>query len=188
MEFFERYDKKVIEEFALRVTSKSYDLIFSTYVSPNDTDNFDFVSIDGAKALEVTTVISENEISAYIYEKELSKGKKKLSVEKIRDAKLKEDGTLAFWYGGGLNEIKNTILTAIEKKHSIAIHRMKNTNIKLVDLCICMVDGSLYDLRTFEIAFHSLEKYIFKNIFFITPSYFIRYSKEAGFQEYTKCI
>ena len=170
MEFFKRYDKKVIEEFALRVISKSYDLKFSTYVSPKDTDNFDFVSIDGAKALEVTTVISENEMSAYIYEKELNKGKKNLSAKKIRDAKLKEDGALVFWYGGGLNEIKNIILTTIQKKHNIAIHRMENTNIELVDLCICMVDGSLYDLRSFEIAFYGLEKYIFKNIFFITPS------------------
>ena len=189
MAFFKRYDKKIIEEFAIRTISKSFDSKFSLYTSPKDTDNFDFISPNKKEALEITTVISKNEMKAYIYEKELSCGKNNLKPNKISNVKLREDGTLYSYDGGSMCEIRQKILDIIKKKHEIATKRKENTCVDIVDLCICMVDGSLYDINSFEIQFSNLlEESIFKNIFFITPSYFIKYNKECGFEEYDRKI
>lgn len=46
MEFFERYNKKVIEEFALGVITESFDKKYGAYIKSQDSDNFDFISPD----------------------------------------------------------------------------------------------------------------------------------------------
>ncbi|MBR7163885.1 MAG: hypothetical protein IKD21_02840 [Clostridia bacterium] len=189
MGFFKCYDKKIIEEFAIRTISKSFDSKFSLYDSPEDTNNFDFISPNKKEAIEITTVIPENEMQAYIYEKELYCGKNNLNPNKISNVKLREDGTLYSYNGGSMYEIGQKILEIIKKKHEIAIKRKENTCIDIVDLCICMVDGSLYDINSFEIQFSDLlEESIFRNIFFITPSSFIKYNKQCGFEEYDRKI
>lgn len=165
MDIYERFDKNIIEKFSLETIAKSYDSKYKGYISPHNTDNFDFISKDMLAALEVTTVIPHNEIEAHKYMVERKKGKKNLSIKKVRDGETKEDGSLLSWYGGGMNEIKNKILLAIQRKNDIAISRMRKSNIKSVDLCVCIVDGGLFDLRSFEIAFSNFNEYIFENIF-----------------------
>ena len=184
MDVCERFDKTIIEKFSLETIAKSYDSKYMEYVSPQNTDNFDFVSKDMLAGLEVTTVIPCNEIEAHKYQIELNKGKKNLSIKKILNGKIKEDDSLHSWYGGGMGEIKNKILLTLQKKNNIAIRRLQQSKIKSVDLCICIVDGGLFDLSSFEIAFSNFNEYIFENIFFITRSYFIRYNKNVGFQEF----
>lgn len=189
MEFFKRYDKKIIEEFAIRTISRSFNSKFSLYDSPKDTDNFDFISPNKKEALEITTVIPKNEMQAYIYEKELYCGKNNLNPNKISNVKLQEDGSLYSYNGGSMSEIRQKILEIIKKKHNRAVKRKENTGIDIVDLCICMVDGSLYDINSFKIQFSNLlEESIFRNIFFITPSCFIKYNKACGFEEYDRKI
>jgi len=188
MGFFERYDKNIMEEFALRVISNSFDVQYSFYIHSQDTDNFDFISPDKKAALEITSVIPQNEIEAYVYEKHLSSGKTKLNANKVLEANLREDGSLYSYYGGSMTEIKGKILKAIADKQDIAIRRSRETFIETIDLCICIQGGSLFDMYSFELAFRNLDTYIFSNIFFITPSYFIRYNKECGFEEYPRIL
>ena len=83
-------------------------------------------------------------------------------------------------------EIKNAILDSLERKQQKACKRLKDKNYQNIDLCFCIQDGSLFDLFSFRIAFDNLDKYIFQNIFFITPSYFIRYNTKVGFEEYPR--
>lgn len=188
MSYFERYDKKVMESFALRVLTKSFDAEFGEYFSPDNTNNFDFLSKDGKSALEVTTIIPQNVMEAYKYEKEYHKGKRNLSTKRIKNVKTRDDGSLRSYYGGDMREIACKILETINIKHHKAIKRIKNLNVNSVDLCICMDDGGLFDLNSFEIAFEGFEDYIFENIFFITSSYFVRYNKIHNFQEYERKI
>ena len=78
MEIWEQYSKEIIENFAINVVAKSFNKKYSTYFSPENSDNFDFISPDETEALEVTLVIPENERREYIYEREKHKGKKDL--------------------------------------------------------------------------------------------------------------
>ena len=64
--------------------------------------------------------------------------------------------------------------------------RIKVKNYHYIDLCLCIQDGSIFDLNSFKMAFTNLDKYLFQNIFFITPSHFIRYNKKIGFEEYPR--
>ena len=58
--FFERFDKKIIEKFALQTISKSFNYTYGEFILPNDTNNFDAVSLDNSRALEVTIAVAEN--------------------------------------------------------------------------------------------------------------------------------
>ena len=185
MTYYNRYDKKTIESFAIETISKSYDSKFSKYNSPNSTDNFDFLSEDLTCALEVTTAIPDNMFEAYKFEKEQLKGKDNLSIEKIDRAKLDKNGKLISWRGGTMKETERKIVEAINTKEAKAKKRLQNSKVKIVDLCICLQDGSLFDLKAFKDTFKNFDNYIFINIFFITPSYFIRYNKDSGFQEFS---
>ena len=180
------YDKRNIEKYAIETIAASYDSKYAKYQPPIDCDNFDFVSIDGKNALEVTLVIPANERQAHIYEIERGKGKTKLDPQRIKWAKLKPDGALHSYYGGSMAEIRQAILDSIEHKQEKALRRLKSKNYLSVDLCICVVDGSLFDILSYEMSFPNLDRFVFQNIFFITPSYFIRFSKDKGFLEYPK--
>ena len=188
MNFFERYSKEIIEPFAIKTIGLSYSKEYLNYVAPNDTNNFDYISPSGDNALEITLVTSENEMNAYVYEKLKAQDKQDLKTSHIEWAKLKDDGKLLFYRGGSMGEIKREIYKALNKKQDKALKRLKDKTYNSVDLCICMVDGSLFDQYSFELAFDNLDEYIFTNIFFITPSYFICYNKNSGFKEYPRII
>ena len=188
MNFFERYDKNIIEPFALNAISKSFSKNYINYFSPEDLDNFDYISADGVSALEITAVIPRNVMEAYKYEKLLNKGNKIPSAKTITDVKTTGDGNLVSYYGGNMHEIAFGVLNAINKKNDKAKKRITNSKIKIVDLCICIEDGCLFELQDFESFFSNLNDTLFENIFFITSSHFISYNKNEGFVEHKRKI
>ena len=109
MNSFERYEKGKTEPFVLSVISKSFDSKYDEYNYPEDTDNFDFISPDDKRALEVVFAIPQNEINTYTYEKALSKNspesKKEATKRKIKEAKFDKDGNIIRYYGGSIQEI-----------------------------------------------------------------------------------
>ena len=182
-----RYDKKIIEPFALSMIARSFNPKYSQYYSPKDPNNFDYLSNDVTKALEITVVVPENEKQGMIYEKELTKGKQPV-LGRVEQAKINEKGDLISYRGGSMSEIRCMIRERLEEKNAKALRRIERTSYKQVDLCICIVDGSLFDLFSFQLSFDDLHKYVFDNIFFITPSHFIKYDKVNGYQEYEMAI
>ena len=184
--FFERYNKKVMEPFAITVIAKSFDTKYAQYVHPIDDDNFDFISSDGLHAMEIVSVIPENEKKAYQYEVQLSKGKIDLRANKIKDAVVREDCSLLSYYGGSLRSIITAIKKAVDYKCKIAKRRKTIKSYETVDLCVCVQDGGLMDLYSYRIADFDFKESQFDNIFFITPSHFFRYSKDTDFEEYLR--
>lgn len=189
--FFERYDKGITEPFAISVISKSFDSKYAEYSQPEDTDDFDFVSPDGKRAVEVVYVIPPNEMNAYKYEKAFSKensseSKKKATKEKVKQAKFDEYGNIRCYYGGSLQEIIKGIKNTVATKNEKAKKRKNFEKYESVDLCIGVQDGSLMDIQSYRNAGFNFDEFIFDNIFFITPSYFFRYSTSTGFEEYTR--
>ena len=191
MIFFERYDKRITEPFAISVISKSYDLKYAEYIQPEDTDDFDFVSPDGKRAVEVVFVVPQNEMNAYKYEKAFYKensaeSKKNATKEKIKQAEFDEYGNIICYYGGSLQEIIKKIKNTVATKNEKAKKRKNFENYESVDLCVGIQDGSLMDIRSYRNAGFDFDDFIFDNIFFITPSHFFRYSAEVGFEEYKR--
>jgi len=182
--FFKRYDKGIIEPYALCVISKSFDSKYAEFYQPKDTDDFDYISPDGLHAVEVVLIISDNETKAYQYENELQKGKKNLDIKRIKDIEIKADGILYRYYGGSLGAIVNSIRDTIRKKSRIAKKRNATHQFETIDSCVCVQDGSLMDVHSYQIADFDFSDTPFDNIFFITPSYFFRYTKASGFEEY----
>ena len=114
-----RYSKEIIEPFAISTIAKSFDSEYGNYYSPKDTNNFDYLSLDGTKAIEITVVVPENEKQGMIYEKELAKGKHP-SVGKVSRAKTNENGNLISYRGGSMSEIRSKIKERIEEKNAKA--------------------------------------------------------------------
>lgn len=188
MDYYLRYDKEVMEPFALKTIGLSFNRRYLEYYSPYDSDNFDYISPNNDKGLEITTVISYNEIEAYVYEKHKAEGKQKLDLSRIKYGKADENGKLVFYFGGTMEEIKQKIIIAINKKQQKAEKRLAKCSFSDIDLCICINDGGLFDLNSFELFFIDLQKYLFKNIFFITSSHFICFNRDYGFKEYPRII
>ena len=186
--FFERYDKKHMESFAINVIAKSFDLKYATYVRPTDTDNFDYVSPDDLHAVEIVSVIPANELEAYKYEKQLAQGKKMPQSDRVINAIVREDGSLGGYYGGSLTAIIQSVKNAIIEKCTKARKRTNLQKYETIDLCICIVDGGLLDLYSFQNARFDFSESLFDNIFFITASCFIRYSKSSLYEEYSRKI
>ena len=184
---YSRYDKRIIEPFALSVLAASFSSVFATYTKPQTTDDFDYVSADGNSALEISLILPENEKEAYVYERELHlKGKRNVKKSRIANALFNNKNDLVFHFGGSMQEISSLITNRIIEKDAIAKRRIEKGLISSVDLCLCIVDGSLYDIHSFRLALPSLNSYIFERIFFITPSYFIVYKKNFGFSEFDR--
>lgn len=186
--FFERYSKEVIEPFAIAVIAKSFDIKYAQYIHPTDNDDFDYITLDGLHAVEAVLVIPENEKKAYEYEVQLSKGKTHLRINRIKDAVIREDGSLLSYYGGSLRSLIASIKEAVNVKCNKAKRRKAIKAFETVDLCVCVQDGSLMDLHSYRIAGFDFSESQFDNIFFITPSYFFRYSKATGFEEYPRIV
>lgn len=125
--------------------SKSFDSKYAEYIQPKDTDNFDFVSPDNKYAVEVVTIISKSEKNAYEYEKGLSKGKKNLSQERVKQLKTDESGNVYSYYGGSLQEIIKLIKNAIAIKNKKAKKRKNFEKYESIDLCCGRkLDGSVF--------------------------------------------
>lgn len=186
--FFERYSKKIIEPFAIGVLSESFDSRYAQYSQPIDTDDFDFISLDGLHAVEVVSVIPENELKAYEYEIQLSRGKTNLKTNRIKHAVVKDNGSLLRYYGGSISTIIRSIEETVGKKCMKVKRRKAMHRYDSVDLCLCIQDGGLMDLHSYEIAGFDFAETEFDNIFFITPSYFIRYTNTVGFEEYPRIV
>jgi len=181
-----RYDKRIIEPFALNTLAKSFDNRFNLYYKPENTDNFDFISLDNKRALEVVSVVSKNEMNAYVYENELLKGKQNLNTKNIKEARLNDDGSLQRYYGASIQELLSLIEERTEKKNTKAIIRAESSSFEVVDLCLCVDDGGLLDLNSCNAL--NFKSYIFNNIFIITSSCFLCYNKLSGFKEYRRVI
>ena len=181
-----RYDKKTIEPYALSVISQSYDESYANFLSPIDTDNFDYLSADGTIGLEISLIITRNEAEAYEYEKVFHKGKKKPNSKRIKNATFLPDGHLLSHRGGSLGELWLTLRERIQNKHDIALKRLSTNGCNRIELCLCIVDGSLTDLDDFKYYLDDMEQFVFDRVFFITSSRFICYDKQFGFEEYTK--
>ena len=139
--FFERYNKKVMEPFAITVIAKSFDTKYAQYVHPDDDDDFDYISGDGLHAVEVVSVILENERQAYEYEVQLSKGKTHLRTNRIKGAVVREDGSLFSYYGGSLRSLITSIKEKVNIKCDKAKRRKSIQSFETVELCVCVQDG-----------------------------------------------
>ncbi len=190
---FKRYDKSEIEPFAISVIAQSFDSKYAEYIRPKDTDNFDLVSPDGKRAVEVVLVAPENEMNAYVYEKTIDnpnspESKKEATKRKIKQAVFDEDGKPRRYYGGSIQEIVKEIKKRATEKNEKA-HKRKNFEMyESVDLCVCVQDGALLDILSFQIADFDFKELVFDNIFFITTERFLRYSADNGFEEYQRNI
>ena len=87
-----------------------------------------------------------------------------------------------------MTEMRSLILNRIEEKHKKALKRSSTREYDSIDLCLCIVDGSLFNLNSFKNSFTNLDAYVFENIFFITPSYFIVFNKNDGYKEFERKI
>ncbi len=187
MEYYNRYDKNVLEPFALKTTGLSFNKKYLDYYHPCDTDNYDYISPDGSSALKITSVIPKNAIEAYKYEKAYIKGKNNLKKDRIKDSYFNINGELVSNRGGSIKEIKLNLKKAIDEKAEKTKRRLTEVPLS-VDLCICVMDGGLLDLYSFSLAFDDLSKYPFDNIFFFTSLHFISYNKTNGFVQHTRII
>ena len=192
MSLFERYEKGTTELFALSVISKSFDSKYAEYIYPQNTDNFDFISPDDKRALEVVFAIPQNELNTYAYEKALSKNspesKKEATKRKIKQAKFDKDGSILRYYGGSIQEIVKIIKKRVAEKNEKAKKRKNFEKYESIDLCVGVQDGSSMDMQSFQMADFNFKDLVFDNIFFITPSHFFRYSVSSGFEEYPRMI
>ena len=176
------YDKYTMESFALKTLTYSFNSKYGEYFKPINEDNFDYISPDKNIALEVTSVRTKNEIEIHKYEKAKAKGKSKLKTGCIKDLKLDNYGNIKSYYGGSINELVTSIQGAIDEKQKKALKRLKNKPYKMIDLCLCIDDGGMLDIFSFEIGLKNLDRYIFRSIFFITSNCFIYYNKESDFE------
>ena len=166
------YNSNIMELFAQKTISLSYNSIYSTFDWNKKADDFDFTSPDKKIALEVVSIIPKNIIEACKYEKELAKGKKPTS-KNIKMAKIDTSGSLISYYGGSMTEIRRAFINAIKIKHEKAIKRP--IKYAVYELCICADDGALFDSDlSFDFLLESdlLSKVCFSKIFIITSAHF----------------
>ena len=144
------YNSNIMELFAQKTISLSYNSIYSTFDWNKKADDFDFTSPDKKIALEVVSIIPKNIIEACKYEKELAKGKKPTS-KNIKMAKIDTSGSLISYYGGSMTEIRRAFINAIKIKHEKAIKRP--IKYAVYELCVCADDG-LYSTATCHLIFY----------------------------------
>ncbi len=176
MEFsrFNRYDKCVIEPFALAVIAASYDVSFAKYTKPVDTDNFDYISKNEKNALEITLVLPENISKAYEFEKErVVKGKVSANPLRVKDSIIDMDGKLKKCHGGTLGEIKKLVHRAVQRKDTKANRRKEKY--ERIDLCICVQDGCLLTNENYKDILNDAAGAAFARVFVITASRFLVY-------------
>ena len=181
------YSSEIMEKFAIRVLSKSFDQIYENYIWHNKDNDFDFTSQDDTIALEVATILPQNIINVIQYEKTLDNGKIP-DIYKVISAHVDSDGELLSYYGGSMYEIRKAIVNMIDKKESKRINRTK----KYVryELCLCIDEGALFNtVRDFEFIINSniLNRTGFSRLFLITSSNFYVIENNI-IQEYKRII
>lgn len=166
------YSSKRMEEFAIRVISKSYDCKYSKYIWHDKDDDFDFTSPDDKVALEVATILPQNIRNAIEYEKTIDKGKKPDS-SKVYNSKVDDIGELLYYHGSSMDEIRKLISVMVNKKEKKRKKRLKIYS--LYELCLCINDGGLFnDKLDFDFIISSgiLKTTFFSKLFLITASNF----------------
>jgi len=136
------YSSEIMEKFAIRIISNSFDYSYSEYIWHDKDDDFDFTSPDDMTALEIATIISRNTQNAIQYEKALGNGKKP-DVSKVRNAHIDKNGELLIYYGGSMCETINDIVATINKKEAKRVKRTKKYN--RYELCLCIDEGGIFN-------------------------------------------
>ena len=166
------YSSAYMEEFAIRVISKSFSILYAEYTWHNKEDDFDFTCPNESVALEVATIISKNTKNAIEYEKSLDSGKIP-NINKVINAGINSKRELVKYHGGSLTEIRKAIIEMIIKKENKRIKRKKKYD--RYELCLCIEDGSLFNAPyDFEFIIDScvLKSTGFSRLFLITCSNF----------------
>lgn len=170
-----KLNNKRVEKFARKFLSEHYDIKYSQYEWKDKKDDFDFVSPDGASALEVTMIISKNYEQAIEYEINKKRGKT-VDCSRIKWGRFDEQGNLLMFAGADMEEIRDSIIKAINKK----IKKKKSRcNRGIVydnyELCIYVDDCGLFnDVRDFEFLINIINE-DFVKIFIITSSFLFIY-------------
>lgn len=167
------YNSSTIEQYAINKIIKLFDSSYKSLISCGKTDDFDFVSTDKKKALEITAIIPKNEIEASIYEKGFLKGKT-MGRSKVSGAIYKSDKSLIAYDGGDMSEIRSKIISAINKKITKRNKRVKKYT--TYELCLCISDSGLFDKETdFQFLLNAdiNKKTGFDRLFLITSNHFL---------------
>ena len=117
------YESKVMEPFAIRVISKSFDNSYEKYIWHDKDDDFDYTSPNDKAALEVVTVIPENIKNVLKYESSLKKGNIPKN-NNVKGSTIDESGKIVSYYGGSIFEIVDAVIYAIEIKEAKRIKRI----------------------------------------------------------------
>lgn len=166
------YSSAIMEEFAIRAISKSFDESYSNYIWHDKDDDFDFTSLDDTIALEVATILPSNVINAIKYEKALDTGKTP-DAKKVISAHIDDEGELLTYYGGSMDEIRNAVIEMINKKEIKRNKRVKKYC--RYELCLCIDEGALFNTPSdFEFIVNSriLNFTGFSRLFLITCNNF----------------
>ena len=168
-----KYSKNIVEEFAIKVISNSYDELYSNFVWNKQKDDFDFISTDDLAALEVTLCIDKNVEQVLSYESSLSKGNNP-DPFRIKNSHIDDKNKeLLLYYGGSMEEMRKLVIEKIKEKEEKRKNRSKKYN--RYELCLCVDDGSLFNRPAdFEFIIGSgiLSKTKFSRLFIITCSNF----------------
>lgn len=181
------YSSAIMEKFAIRTISKSFDEIYSTYVWHDKDDDFDFTSLDNVTALEVATILPSNVINAIKYEKALDAGKTP-DINQVVSAYIDKSRELIIYYGDSMDEIRKAIKNMIYKKEIKRKKRIKKYY--RYELCLCIDEGALFHTtKAFEFIVESrfLNNTGFLQLFLITcTNFFVIENNEI--REYPRII
>ena len=170
------FDDAIIEPFAVRTITHSYDSIYNDFIWNKKADDFDFVHHKLGIGLEVSVIITKNIQTVVSYQ---NSHRKNLNL--IKQVKTDENGKILSYYGGSLYELRKLIIDRILRKNTKAKRHLKNP-IETCQLCLCVDDGGLFEYKEeFDFLFQNkiLENTIFNKIFIITRSLFLVYENGA---------
>lgn len=166
------YQSKNTEKFAIELLSNVVSPEYSTYRWNDKKDDFDFISLDGTKALEVSLIIPENIQNAIKYESSLERGKKP-DIRKVECGEVTPEGELVCYYGGSMEEIRTLLLERIAKKDGKA-RRKQKPSITCYELCLLVSDGGLFHKEgdfDFLVPSTQYRSSIFDCVYIVTSTY-----------------
>ena len=166
------FKDSIVEPFAMQTISRSYSSIYSSFSWNEKADDFDFIHLESGIGLEVTSVLTANTKKVLSYENSF-----RPNVNSIKDGKTDYDGNLLSYYGGSCIELRNLIISSIEKKDSKAQKHLRE-EITKCELCLCVDDGGWFksvEEFNFFIENKVIESTVFDKIFIITSRLFLVY-------------
>ena len=170
------FDDKIIETFAIKTISASYNPIYGEFNWNEKADNFDFIHHNLGVGLEVSVVITQNTQAVVSYEHSHRK-----NLDSIKQVKTDSNGNILSYYGGSFCELRKLIIERIARKNLKAQRHLKKYNVEC-QLCLCVDDGGLFEYKEefdFLLQNKILENTIFRKIFIITRSLFLVYENGA---------